>query len=508
MNIHDYNSKFKSNNGINNMIKFIQSILFVFTICICNVFFLLNVNAEEINPATTNSKEIIATTDIKTGEYALDLKTALTNAYDYNDDLKAAREIFLTDIEAFPQAIANGFMPKIDAKIDSVDNKTSPKTKLNINNQLRRTIRQDNITNQKALIIDQPIFNGGGSVAAVKSAQYKFKASRSKYYAQEQETIFKLIQAYTECVEAQEKYNISKISVDSNQAQHNAMSEKFKYGEATKTEVATTEANLAAAKANQSATYAEFADKKSNFVKLFGVEPVNVTMPILPNGIPDSLEVLINKSIDMNPNTEQAKYNISIAKSQEYIAKSMLLPNAKLSLQQARTRYKPENTEPTRINKSDTTATLSVQIPILHQGGAEYSKIREAKSNTRQAAISQDNVIKQIIANSRSSFERLAASKQRLDATIANVEAAEIAYNGMVQEEKYGSKTIVDVVIAEDKLHQARIQRVEAEKALILSAYQIKSLMGELTAYSLKLPVKYFSPEREFKKIKVKMIGM
>lgn len=474
------------------MLKFIQSILLIFTV--------LNL----LMPPSVS----VAETYVEAGNHALDLNTALTNAYDYNNDLKAAREVFLTDIESFPQAIANGFMPKIDAKIDSLDNKTSPKTKRNINTQFSRSIRQDNITNQKALIIEQPIFNGGGSVAAIKSAQYQFKASRSKYYTQEQETIFKLIQAYIECVEAEEKYNISKISVESNEAQHNAMSEKFKYGEATKTEVATTEANLSAAKANQSATYAEFADKKSNFVKQFGIEPVNLSMPILPDGIPSSLQALINKSIDMNPNAEQAKYNISVAKSQEYIAKSMLLPNAKLSLQQSRTRYKPENAESTRINKSDRTATLSVQIPILHQGGAEYSKIREAKSKTRQAAISQDNIIKQIIANSRSSFERLTASKQRLDAMIANVEAAEIAYNGMIQEEKYGSKTIVDVVIAEDKLHQARIQRVEAEKALILSAYQIKLLMGELTAHSLKLPVKYFNPEHEFKKIKVKMIGI
>lgn len=438
--------------------------------------------------------------------FGINLNTALINAYDYNDDLKAAREAFLIEIEAFPQALANGFMPHVTAKIDSTDQKSSPKTKTDPNDILSRNVRQDNITNQKAFIIQQPIFNGGGSVAAIKGAQYHFKASRSKYYGQEQDTIFKLIQAYIECVETEKKYNIAKISVASNQSQYIAMNDKFTYGEATKTDVATAAANLSGAEANKSAAYAEFEDKKSNFVRIFGLEPINLTMPDLPDAIPNSLEELINKSINMNPNIEQVKYNISVAKSQEYVAKSVLLPSAKIQVQQARTRYKPQDSS--RINRSDTTATLSVEIPILHQGGVEYSKIREAKSKTRQAAIQQDNVMKQVSAACRSAFERFNASKTRLDATIAEVAAAEIAYTGMVQEEKYGSKTIIDVVIAEDKLHQARIHQVEAEKALILSAYQIKSLTGELTAYSLKLPVKYFSPEHEFKKIKIKMIGM
>lgn len=483
-------------------IKFILSLCSIVALCLSvsyNIYAQEEVNTQE---QEEQGEQVINRPNIA----GVDLNTALINAYGYNDDLKAARETFLVEIEAFPKALASGFMPNITAKIDSTDQKSSPKTKNQRNDALSNSIRQNNITNQKALIVQQPVFNGGGSVAAVRGAQYQFKAARSKYYGQEQETIFKLIQAYIECVEAEKKYNISQVSVESNQAQYTAMSEKFKYGESTKAEVAATAANLSAAQSNMAATYAELEDKKSNFVRVFGLEPTNLTMPALPDAMPNSLDELIHKSIDMNPNIEQAKYNINIAKSQEYVAKSALLPNAKIQLQQARTRYKPE--ESGRINKSDITATLSVEIPILHKGGVEYSQIREAKSKTRQAAIQQDSVMKQVSANCRSAFERFNASKRRLDATIANVAAAEIAYTGMVQEEKYGSKTVVEVVVAEDKLHQARIQHVEAEKALILSAYQIKSLMGELTAHSLQLPVKYFNPEHEFKKIKIKMIGM
>jgi len=56
-------------------------------------------------------------------------------------------------------------------------------------------------------------------------------------------------------------------------------------------------------------------------------------------------------------------------------------------------------------------------------------------------------------------------------------------------------------------LNKAREGRVESRKAMILAAYQIKSLIGELTAKSMHLKVDYFNPEAEFKKIKMKIVG-
>ena len=57
------------------------------------------------------------------------------------------------------------------------------------------------------------------------------------------------------------------------------------------------------------------------------------------------------------------------------------------------------------------------------------------------------------------------------------VKSAEIAYEGMIQEEMLGSKTIVDVQTFEERLNKARESKVEAQKELVLLSYKIKSLM-------------------------------
>ena len=77
----------------------------------------------------------------------------------------------------------------------------------------------------------------------------------------------------------------------------------------------------------------------------------------------------------------------------------------------------------------------------------------------------------------------------------------------MLQEEMLGSKTIIDVIMSEEKLSKAREARVEAQRELILASYNIKSLMGELTAEKMKLTVEYFNPDQEFKKLKLRIVG-
>ena len=87
------------------------------------------------------------------------------------------------------------------------------------------------------------------------------------------------------------------------------------------------------------------------------------------------------------------------------------------------------------------------------------------------------------------------------------VKASELAYDGMIQEEMLGSKTIIDVLIAEKRLNDARENLADSKKAVIISAYKIKSLTGDLTARAINLPVEYFTPEKEFYKLKRKILS-
>ncbi|WP_341786990.1 TolC family protein [Rickettsia endosymbiont of Cantharis rufa] len=432
---------------------------------------------------------------------AVDLQEALTEGYKNNEELKIARIKFLNAIEQFPQAFS-GFMPNAGLQINRQNSKTKYNKKYA--DRLGLTPRETD-SNQGALTIEQSLFSGGSSVAALKAAQSGFRASRGEYYAGEQKILLNLITAYLDCFESKEKYDISESRVRTNIQQVNTVEEKLKLGEATVIDIATARAGLAAAETNKLAAYADFQGKKANFIKVFGIEATDITMPNLPDKLPASLNELTKKAAKLNPDIDSARHNVTSAKALEMVQKGKLLPQVSVKLQSGRTNYNPQDAAVQNINNKSYTTILSVNIPIYPDGGAQYSKIRSAKNQTRNSAVQLDSTIKQTQAGVVSVWEGFEAAKSRIVAANQGVDAAQISYDGTVQEEIVGSKTILDVLTAEEKLYEAKITRVDAYKASVLTAYQMKLLTGELTAQSLKLKVKYFSPEEEFKTIKKKM---
>jgi outer membrane protein len=285
------------------------------------------------------------------------------------------------------------------------------------------------------------------------------------------------------------------------------MKEKFKLGASTETEVASAREGLATAEAHQALSYARYELAKAKFYQVFGVEAINIKMPTVPTNLPSSLEILTERAIAVNPSVDSAIHKTKSFKAGENIPKGRLLPRASFRLEHGNTYYNPQSQMTNDVNNQSSSATLSVTIPILERGGIEYSDVRKAKYNTRKSVIVLDNTIKQIKTNCKGSWAELNAAAVRIKATDQAVKASEVAYNGMIQEEMLGSKTIIDVLRTEERLNKAREGRVESKKAMILAAYQIKSLLGELTAKSMKLKVDYFNPEEEFKKVKMKIVG-
>ena len=431
---------------------------------------------------------------------AVDLHQALSSAYNNNDELKKIRSNLLIEIEDFAEAFS-GFMPRASMSF------TENTTKNRWNNQLAANLpnKQNIKMKQNAIVINQPVFNGGGSVAQLKAAQESFRASRANYYAQEQKIILQLIETYLDCYAAKEKYEISEARVKSSQQNLDTTEEKLKLGESTTIDLATAKANLAAAETNKLTQYANYQAAKAAFAKAFGIEANNISLPTMPGNLPSTLESLTQRAILVNPNIDYARHSVSQSKATEMVAKSALLPNVSIQLQQGKTFYNPQNIITQQINDKSTTSVISVNVPIYAQGGAEYSKIRKSKNQTRLAVIQLDNNTKLVRAQSIGAWENYEAAKSKVIATAQGVEAAQVSYDGTVQEEIVGSKTILDVLMAEDKLNDAKISKVDAHKESVLSAYQMKALVGELTAKSLRLSVKYFTPEEEFKTLKKKL---
>jgi outer membrane protein len=436
---------------------------------------------------------------------AVDLNSALSSAYDNNDNFQSLRRQFLSDIEEFSQAFSE-FLPEASINIGDQDQKIKYTSSTVFNDP---TLANEKFirNRQGTLTISQNVFNGGGSMARLKAAQESFKALRAKYYADEQDIIYGLIQKYLACYSSKEKYEIAETKVKTIKEQLASAEEKLKLGEITTIDLATAKTNLAVAESERLSRHADYQYAKGFFEKDFGIEAVDITLPSAPDNLPSSLDTLIQRAILVYPSVDSARYNVSRTKALELATKSALLPKVDLRIERGRSFFDPQRDADNYVNglnSKSTTSSVAVRIPIYSKG-TEYSGIRKSKHDTRLAVIKLDNVIKQARADSISSWVYYAAGLSKIIAANQAVESSQLAYDGTVQEKIVGTKTILDVLDVTDDLNDAKSRKVDAYSESTMSAYDLKYMMGELTARSLKLKVKYFTPEEAFKSLKKKL---
>lgn len=435
---------------------------------------------------------------------AMDLKEALASTYKTNSTLHSAQQKFLSDIEAFPQALAS-FLPDISLEVDTTTSKQTNTGK-----------SSPGVTNNgpdvsRILTVQQNVFNGGRSVLGLKIAQSQFLQSKATLYSAEQKALSDGLAAYLGLCAAKAKYDIAIASVEFYTQSLNQAREQLKVGEATLTDVAAAEAKFAQSQSNKSQQHANLFAAQASFKSVVGAEPSDdIVFPSIPDSIPETMEAFEAMVEKSNFDLIYAKSQLTQAKDGVKSSKGALLPTATLAASAGRNYYDPESS-PTSVtqrnNSRNVTAKLAVNIPILSKGGVDHSKIRQAKASSRQSVYILENVKKQVHSNVVSSWENFIALKDALASTDEAIRAQTLAVEGVKSGYDVGTQTMLDVLTQQDQLNQIQSQAVDLKSKYLSAAYDLKSLMGQMTAKQLKLNAKYFNPDYEFRNVKHKIVG-
>lgn len=436
---------------------------------------------------------------IPQNSFGINLQEALSSAYTNNPEFTHNKLEFLKAIEAYPQTFSKAFMPDIGLNIKNLRKAKPEEFKKGYTNEL-----------QKSVYITQNLFNGGGGVAAISAAKEQFHASKYKFFNDEQKIFIKNIKSYFNCYAAEKKYEASIIALNFTSKEYEAAKERLRLGESTKTDVAHAKMKLAESEYEKSAVFANLQSENANFYKKNGIDLTNEKLEIpeiLDNDIPTSLDELIALASN-NYNIKQKKHELKVAKSNRWVASSKLLPSVSLSSSYAIA------SETRRIQKrndkkkgKELQIAISLNIPILPNGGAEYSNVRIANKTLKQAALAQDQIFKENEIAAISLWSSLNASKANLSYGKEGLLAAEMALEGTKKEYAAGIRNLLDVLKTERDLYHFKIKAIEATVQYFTTLYEMQALLGKLTAETLKLNVKYFNPDKEFNNNKFKIVG-
>ena len=87
------------------------------------------------------------------------------------------------------------------------------------------------------------------------------------------------------------------------------------------------------------------------------------------------------------------------------------------------------------------------------------------------------------------------------------INAAKIALAGVTQEAEIGSRTVTELLDAEQQVYQTETEFARAKHDAKFGSYQVLATIGNLTAKDLGLPVTYYNPKLHLDKVKYLPIG-
>ena len=94
-----------------------------------------------------------------------------------------------------------------------------------------------------------------------------------------------------------------------------------------------------------------------------------------------------------------------------------------------------------------------------------------------------------------------------IESNEAAVKAANVALDGVRQEQQFGSRTTLDVLDAERELFNAEVQLVIAKRNKVVAAYSVLAILGKLTAKELSLNVPLYDADEYYDDTEYQLIG-
>lgn len=418
---------------------------------------------------------------------------ALVNTYKNNPTIIAERKRQESTDEGVAQA-ASGFRPSATANYAKGRQRTS----------LSGADWTYADSQNKNLRVSQPLFRGGGTFSSYNSAKQRVRAGQYQLSGVEQDTLLNAVSSYMDVVAATSILELSRNNEDVLGQQLQASRERFDVGEVTRTDVAQSEARLSVARTQVISAEGQLISAIATFERIVGYKPEGVlTQPAEYPELPASLEEALTQAHASNPDLLAAVHR---AKSSDYdiwTQKSVLLP--RVDLVGTMTRQVGAGVFGNTSFDQDAVG-VEVAIP-LYQAGAEYSRVREAEAVARQRKYQEFDTGREVDQSVIRAWEQLETAISTIKSRDEQIQAAQVALEGVRQEQEYGARTVLDVLDAEQELFNARTNLVQAQRNRVVAVYNLLLNLGKLTPNYLQLPVAQYDPEEHYDDVKWKPIG-
>jgi outer membrane protein len=331
-----------------------------------------------------------------------------------------------------------------------------------------------------------PLFQGGRVRNSVEAARTRVEAGRATLRAVEGDVFVQAVTAYMDVIRDRAIVELNQNQIQVLTTNLEATRDRFEIGDVTRTDVAQSEARLSLARSSLSLAQGRLQANEAFYRQVVGKAPGPLSPPPPLPPLPASADEAVRIALVQNPDVVAVVRQAEAAGLDVRVARAERLPTVSgvVSGDYVNTVGGESNGFPRTGTR--TAVGVNTRIPI-YQGGLPSARIRQAQAVEGQLLERTIETERQVVQAVRANFASVVAARQAIQSNEVAVASAQLALEGARAERSVGTRTVLDVLNAEQELLNAQVQLVSARRDSYVAGFQLLNAMGQAEADDLGL---------------------
>jgi len=424
------------------------------------------------------------------------LAEAIAYAYQSNPTLQAQRAQLRASDEGYVQA-RSAYGPNVQIQATASYNDDRLRRSFINGTSLPDSHPKSNLGSAQ-VVVDQPLYSGGRTTLEVQGAEQRIRAAREALRAVEQNVVFSVIQSYLDVRRDAQALEIRRVNLEALKLQLKETAARRRGGEVTLTDEAQAEAQLYAEEANLALAENQLRVSQAAYTTAVGHNPGALAAePPLP-GLPVTAELAFDLAAAVSPEFRQALLTEEASRTNVQIARTEQRPTVSLRGSYGYSSTIDPFNERNRDRALTGLATLS--IPIFTSGRTS-SQIRQALDVNTSDRLSIEATRRSMVQNVANAWNQKVTYTANIGRNEAQVQAAELAFRGMRLEYRAGERSTLDVLIAQQTLTEAELNRLFSRHDAYIASALVLRYIGRLDARDIVEGIPAHDPAQHYRRV-------
>lgn len=343
-----------------------------------------------------------------------------------------------------------------------------------------------------------PFYSGGAVKNNVRAAETRVLEGRATLGAVEGDVFTQAVTAYMDVIRDRAIVELNQNNVKVLETNLQATQDRFQIGDLTRTDVAQSEARLQLGRSQLATAQGQLTGSEATYRQVIGHAPGVLAppppLPPLPTTADEAVRIALANNPDLTAVAREAiaaGYDVRVAHASRLPTLSATATGQyqnQLTGSTAVIGFDPTTGRSTSLARTGTSTSigLSADIPLF-QGGLPAARIRQAQA---QQGATLERVVateRAVVQAARAAFARYEAAQRAIQAETVAVQANQLALEGNRAEQSVGTRTIIEVLNAEQELLNSQVALVSARRDAYVAGFQLLNAMGQAQAQYLGL---------------------